>query len=197
MGFVSRRGRGNRKHVQELATSQEFFKEVTMKRYSFTRQLGALPVFLVGAVALLAVSVSAQDQNIEGTYKLISRQLPDGTILRSPEIMGLCTYTKTHRNFNIVWKDSSGKFFSQSIVSTYTLTANEYTETLLSSILNDQIGGKDIVYDLSEKTLSVPVKREGGSIQFKLPFEPPSLVFEGDKITATGQGGLDVWQRVP
>jgi hypothetical protein len=148
-------------------------------------------------VVLFALSVSAQAQNIEGTYKLISRQLPDGTILRPPDIMGLYTYTKSHRNFNIVRKDATGKFFSRSIVSTYTLTATEYSENLLLSILNDQIGGKNIVYDLSEKTQSVPVKMEGGRIQFKLPFEPPSLVFEGDKITATGPDGVDVWEKVP
>ena len=51
--------------------------------------------------------------------------------------MGLWTYTKTHRNFNIVQKDAAGKFRSFSLVSTYTLTATEYTETLLFSIRTD------------------------------------------------------------
>ncbi len=130
-----------------------------MKRYSLPRQFRALPGCLAGVVVLFALSVSAQAQNIEGTY--------------------------------------TGEFFSHSIVSTYKLTATEYSETVLFSIFNDQIGGNDIVYDLSEKTQSVPVKMEGGRIQFKLPFEPPSLVFEGDKIIATGPGGVDVWERVP
>ena len=31
---------------------------------------------------------------------------------------------------------------------TYKLTPTEYSETVLFSILNDQIGGKDVVYDL-------------------------------------------------
>jgi hypothetical protein len=48
--------------------------------------------------------------SIEGTYRLVSRQLPDGTVLKPPDIMGLLTYTKSHRNFNIVWKDATGKF---------------------------------------------------------------------------------------
>lgn len=168
-----------------------------MKRYSLPRQFRALPGCLAGVVVLFALSVSAQAQNIEGTYKLISRQSPDGTMLRPPEIMGLYTYTKSHRNFNIVLKHASGKFFSHSMVSRYKLTATEYRETLLVSIFNDQIDGKGIVYDLTEKTKSVPVKMEGGRIQFKLPFEPPSLVFEGGKITATGPFGVDVWERVP
>ena len=84
-----------------------------------------------------------------------------------------------------------------SIEGTYKLTATEYSETLLFSIFNDQIGGKDIVYDLSGKTQSVPVKMEGGRIEFKPPFDPPSLVFEGNKITATLDGRVDVWEKVP
>ena len=119
-------------------------------------------------------------------------------MLKPPDIIGLFTYTKTHRNFNIVIKDATGKFYSYSLVSTYKLTPTEYSETLLFSILNDQVGGKDIVYDLSGKTQSVPVKMEGGRLQFKPPFDPPALVFEGNKMTATLEGGfVDVWEKVP
>lgn len=167
-----------------------------MKRYYFPRQFWALSSVLVVMALLFAISASAQTPSIEGTYKLISRKLPDGTMLSPPDIMGLFTYTKTHRNFNIVQKDATGKFRSFSVVSTYKLTATEYSETLLFSILNDQIGGKEIVYDLSGKTQSVPVKMEGGRIQFKPPFDPPSLVFEGNKITATLDGRVDVWEKV-
>ena len=65
----------------------------------------------------------------------------------------------------MIWKDARGKFFSYSLVSTYKLTPTEYSETILFSILNDQISGKDIVYDLSGKTQSVPINVEGGRIQ--------------------------------
>jgi hypothetical protein len=64
--------------------------------------------------------------------------------------------------------------------------------------LNDQPGGKDIVYDLSGQTQSVPVTMAGGRIAFKPPFDPPALVFEGNKMTATLEGGfVDVWEKVP
>jgi hypothetical protein len=83
-------------------------------------------------------------------------------------------------------------------VSTYKLTPTEYSETRLFSILNDQVGGKDIVYDLSGQTQSVPVNMAGGRIAFKPPFDPPALVFEGNKMTATLEGGfVDVWEKVP
>ena len=127
---------------------------------------------------LFALSAAAQIPSIEGTYQLVSRKLPDGTVLKPPDIMGLWTHTKSHRSFNLVLKDATGKFSSRSAVSTYKLTATEYSETLLFSIVNDQIGGKDIVYDLSGKTQSVPVKMEAGRVEFKSPFTPPTLVFE-------------------
>ena len=133
-----------------------------MKRSDFPRQCWALSGVLVGMGFLFASVAAAQAPSIEGTYQLISRQLPDGTVLKPPDIMGLWTNTKSHRNFNFVRKDATGKFRSSSVVSTYTLTATAYSETLLFSIFNDQIGGKDIVYDLSGKTQSVPVKTEGG-----------------------------------
>ena len=168
-----------------------------MKRSSFPRQFWALLGILVGIVLLCAIAASAQTPSIEGTYQLVSRKVPDGTVLKPPVIMGLFTYTKTHRNFNVVVKDATGKFASLSLVSTYRLTATEYSETLLFSIRTDQIGGKDIVYDLSGQTGSTPVKMEGGRIQFKVPFERPTLVFEGNKITATVEGGfVDVWEKV-
>ena len=169
-----------------------------MKRSYFPRQFWTLSGVLVVMALLCTISASAQAPSIEGTYKLLSRKLPDGTTLSPPNVMGLFTYTKTYRNFNIVIKDATGKFLSFSVVSTYKLTATEYSETLLFSILNDEIHGKGIVYDLSAKTQSVPVKMEGGQIQFKPPFDAPSLVFEGNKITATLEGEfVDMWEKVP
>jgi hypothetical protein len=171
--------------------------EVPMKRSYCPQPCGALSSVLVGLVLLCALSASAQAPSIEGTYRLVSRKTPDGTMLRPPDIMGLFTYTKTHRNFNIAQKDAAGKFRSFSLVSTYTLTATEYTETLLYSIRTEQIGGKEPIYDVSGQTGRAPVTVEGGRIQFKSPFDPPSFVFEGNTLTATLDGRVDVWEKVP
>ena len=168
-----------------------------MKRSYCSRQCWSLAGVLVGMVLLFAIAASAQAPSIEGTYKRISRKLPDGTMLSPSEIMGLFTYTKSHRTVNIVRKDATGKFSSSSNVSTYTLTATEYSETRLFSIVNDQIGGKEIVYNLSSETRSAPVTVEGGRIQFKNPLGTRSLVFEGNKVTATSPSGVDVWEKVP
>ena len=69
-----------------------------MKRYDFPRQFWALSGVLVGMVLLCALSASAQTPSIEGTYQHISRQEPDGTMLKPPDIIiGLWTYTKSNR----------------------------------------------------------------------------------------------------
>jgi hypothetical protein len=162
-----------------------------------------VPMLLVLTLALSFAGIPPRPQassalSIEGTYTLISRQLPDGTMLRPPEIMGLNTYTKSHRNFNVVQKDATGKIASFSSVSTYTLTATEYSETVLFSIRTDQIGGKDIVYDLSGQTRSAPVTVDGGRLQFKSPFTLRSFVFEGNKWTSTAENNanVDIWEKV-
>jgi hypothetical protein len=162
-----------------------------------------VPMLLVLTLALSFAGIPPTPQassapSIEGTYKLLSRQLPDGTRLSPPEIMGLWTYTKTHRNLNVIRKDATGQFASFSLASTYTLTGTEYRETVLFSIRTDQIGGKDIVYDLSGQTRSAPVTVDGGRLQFTLPFEGRTLVFEGTKITATAanNANVDIWGKV-
>ena len=139
-----------------------------MKGSSFPRQGWALSGVVVVMALLFVSAAAAQTPSIAGTYHLVSRTLPDGTVLKPPDIMGLFTYTKTHRNFNIVLNDATGKFASFSFVSTYKLTATEFTQTLLFSIRTDQIGGKDIVYDLAGQTRSTPVTVEAGRIQFNL-----------------------------
>ena len=58
-------------------------------------------------------------------------------------------------------------------MSTYTLTATEYNETR-----------------------SAPVTVDGGRIQFEDPFGTRALVFEGNKMTATAEGNVDVWEKV-
>jgi len=98
----------------------------------------------------------------------------------------------------VIRKDATGKFASFSLMSTYTLTGTEYRETVLFSIRTDQIGGKDIVYDLSGQTRSAPVTVDGGRIQFTLPFESRALVFEGNKVTVTAanNANVDTWEKV-
>lgn len=133
--------------------------------------------------------------SIEGTYRLVSRELADGTKLQAPDVMGLFTYTKTRRNFNIAAKDEKGPTFNSRIAE-YHLTPTDYSETHVLAIASNDTDRDRFTYTRTESTKSVPVKAEGDRIEFQ-PEGEPVLVFEGTKLTATMEGEfVDVWEKV-
>jgi hypothetical protein len=159
----------------------------------------AIPMLLVLTLGALSFAgepprpQASSAPTIDGTYQLSSRKLPDGTVLKPPDIRGLQTYTKSYRNFNLLSKDAEGKFTSLSIVSTYTLTPTEYTETPLFSI---SVRGQEIRHDLSGQTQRAAVTVDAGRLQFQRPVEQRSVVFEANKITSTSVNSVDVWEMV-
>jgi hypothetical protein len=44
--------------------------------------------------------------------------------------------------------------------------------------------------------LTVVVTLDGARIKFKLPFDPPSVVIEGKKLTAESRTCTDYWERL-
>ncbi len=144
----------------------------------------------------LAMAGDPKHADIEGTYKLVGRTFVDSTIQTAPEVIGLMTFTKTYRNFNVAWKDADGKEYSLSIISKYTLTDTSYTETKLYSIAYNLMGEGTKV-DIAQQTATVPVTFDGTKVSFKFPFDPVSAVFEGDKMTANAEMGfVDSWFKV-
>jgi hypothetical protein len=145
-----------------------------------------------------APNVVAPGPSIEGTYTLVSRHLPNGTKQVPPDILGLLTYTKEYRNFNVYWKDAGGKAFSISAMATYTLTDKEYTEKTLYYLVNDEVGGKGVSYDLSRPLGTGPVSVKERRIEIQLPLHgEPAVVFEGDTLTATRKDAfVDHWEKV-
>ncbi len=135
---------------------------------------------------------------IEGTYRFVSRDLPDGTVQTPPAVEGLLTYTDHLRNFNIHWTDESGKHLSIGAVCEYVLTAGDYTETNIFYVMNDEISGAGLTYDLSNAAGAAPVTRAGGELRFTLPLHgEPSVVFTRDGLTATREGEfVDHWEKV-
>jgi hypothetical protein len=138
-----------------------------------------------------------QVPSIEGTYRLVSRELPDGSIQEPPDVLGLGTYTKKYRNFNITWTDAEGQRFSMSYIARYSLTPTEYSEISIYRLVNDPDGG-GLSYDLDRPSGTSAVTVEGGRIQFVLPlYQEPTVVFEGDRLTASVEGEfIDNWERV-
>ncbi len=154
-------------------------------------------VFLAALSPIMGGVAHAQVTSIDGTWKLVMRELPDGTKVYPPAIAGLYTLSKGQRNLNVLWHNAQGKVASFSSVSLFKLTHGEYTETLIYNLLSDTASDQGPVYNLSGETRTAPVKRDGGRIDYTLPFGEPNVVFDGDKLTATMEGAfVDYWERV-
>ena len=149
-----------------------------------------------GLVLLFGIGVFAHADEIEGTFRLVKRQLPDGTVQTPPTVAGMWTMVKGHRQLNVFWHTAEGKPASAGAISTYRIGPHEYTETLIYFVIDDG-SGKPVPYNVSGESKSVVVTRDVGRVMFKLPFDPPSVVFEGNKMTATVTGAFtDYWERV-
>ena len=153
---------------------------------------------MVFAFGNLVPAYAQKAPGIEGTYRFVSRDLPDGAVQKAPDVSGLLTFTKTYRNFNIFWKNSEGKRVSISYVAAYTLTASEYSETSIYRVTNDEIEGKGLSYDFLGQGGKAPATVENGKITIPLPlYDEPTLVFEGNTLAATKAGKfVDHWEKV-
>ncbi len=167
------------------------------KKISSTYLLLLMIIGVTASVIAGSGTTEARPPSIVGTYKLIVRELPDGTKFTTPNIMGLLTFTEKYRNFNTQWQDENGKHFSYSVVSEYKLSNTEYAETILLSILNDEISGQQVNYGLVGKTKTVPVTMDGSKLKIDLPFDPATIVIDGNRIKAKVLGQFtDYWERV-
>jgi len=161
-----------------------------------TLMIGVLLITALSFLSFRFFDEPPKVPSITGTYKFLSRTLPDGTVLKPPMVDGIQTFTKDARNFNIMWSDKNGKHFSFSVYSTYKFTDKDYTESIIFGIMNDEISGKGITY-ITNQTKTVPITFDGKKLDFKFPFDPPSVTFEGNKMTATAEGQFtDYWEKV-
>ena len=151
---------------------------------------------VAGFILSFALVTLCLAHGIEGTWRLVNRQLPDGTVQTAPTVVGLATLTNGLRHMNVFWQTPDGKPASIGSISKFKLTSNEYTETSIAFALDDG-SGNPVIYNFSGETKTAAVMREGGRISFQLPFDPPYVVYEGDKLTATLEGAfVDYWERV-
>jgi hypothetical protein len=152
----------------------------------------------VAAAGFAATALAAGVPSIAGSYGLVKRVLPDGTVLTPPVVVGLMTYTKEYRNFNVGWTDKTGKHASISLVVRYDLTPTKYCEHPVF-FLDNNVGIEGMSYEAPKEKgaecSAVTVK--GSSVSFAIKGEPVVLDFNGDRVTATAKGLFtDYWQRV-
>jgi hypothetical protein len=158
--------------------------------------LRKIPLITLLLSFLFSSFILQQSPDIEGAYRLVLRKLTDGTRITAPDIMGLMTFTKADRNFNIVYKDKDGKHFSYSLISKYKLTDKDYSETVIYSLMNDEAGGKGLSYQMEEQSATVPINAADGKIEIKMPFDPVTVTFFEDRFVAKGDQFTDYWEKV-
>ena len=153
-----------------------------------------------GFVGQNDIGITSNSISIEGTYKFISRKLSDGTELKPPKIMGMLTFTKDYRNFNITEIEPNGKRLFHSTVSKYKLTDKEYTSTNLYNAIFDEskVGSKNGgFFFVTNQTGSTRVNIKDGKIILGDPFDHVILTFDKNKMKAAAKGKFtDYWEKV-
>jgi hypothetical protein len=93
---------------------------------------------LFASFLLLGICGMAQAQELEGTWKLVMRKLPDGTTLVPPAVLGVYTVHNGLQNINVFWHTPEGNPASYARIPTYKISDTEYTETLLFNAFDKQ-----------------------------------------------------------
>jgi len=131
---------------------------------------------------------------IVGTWQLVSRELPDGTVLNTPQISGLMIYTGKYACTNTI--DIVGaekKLHAYSMSMTYEISGSKMRgKVLLNAGVTQGSEGK---YDTQPTDFEVEMLVEGSKISFK-PFPWSEQVIEGDTWTQTSKNFKDTWKKV-
>lgn len=161
------------------------------------RMITLAAVAISGVLGMTALAAEPSGPSIQGNYVLEYRELPGGKQVRPPEVIGVCTFTGTYRNFNIYWTEN-GQPVSMAMISKYTFTPTEYTEENLYSVSNNWMGDKGVKYQTTPVTGKSPVTIKGEQIEFKLPLHgEPAVVFDRQGFTATVPDGfVDHWKKM-
>jgi hypothetical protein len=140
-----------------------------------------------------------KEPSIEGTYRIRERIRPDGSIQRPPDILGIHTFTKDLRNFNVRWieeTDIGPKYFQVAVTGTYTLTREAYTELGLY-YMNNNIKQEGPDYQSPGMPGRSPVNiNADGSIEIQFPFEQPLYIFGADGYRVESLLGNFFWNKV-
>ena len=156
-------------------------------------------VVLTIAMVLAAAPAAAQNSAIEGTWELVSRTLPNGQMVKHPDIQGVLNFVGGYRNINVLFRTQNGSWGSYSAIASYEISSNQYKETLHFVVSKGLTPDNVTNYDVPGVKKSSPIERKGRTVRIQPPFDPPTWVFEGDTMTATleGEGAfVDVWRRV-
>ena len=128
-----------------------------------------------------------------GTWLLESRELPDGTILKPPQIAGMMIFSKGYACATAIDSIDGKTLHAYSVAMTYGISDS----TLRGKwILNSDITqGSEGKYDTQPTEYEVKLSVEDGKISFK-PFAWSEMTIEGDTWTQTANRFKDTYKKV-
>ena len=151
---------------------------------------------IVALIISLALCTGIYAADMDGTWRLVSRKLPDGTVLSPPTVQGMSSTKNGMNQLIVFWPAPDGSSASLSSISKWEWSETEVAATPMLVIFDDG-SGKPPVYAVGGETKRMPVTRHGGQMSYQHPIDPPFIVWDGNKMTATIEGVfVDYWERV-
>lgn len=156
---------------------------------------------VAGCFCSLMLGGSAYAGDLDGTWRLVMRRLPDGTVQTPPTVQGRFTTKNGVNQLIVFWPTPEGKPASLSAITKWEWSDNEVAATPLLVIFDDG-SGKAPVYAVGGETKRMPITRQGGRVSYQHPIDPVFIVWEGgvsetSRMTATLEGGfVNYWEPV-
>jgi hypothetical protein len=153
--------------------------------------------FLFGLVLALGFATFAYANDMDGTWRLVKRKLPDGSVLMPPAVQGLVNISRGMEQTIVFWRTPDGKPASLAQIDRLEVSGSEIAATPILVIFDDG-SGKPPLYTVGGERKRAPLSRQAGRITYQHPTHPPFVVLEGDSFTATLDGVFtDYWERQP
>jgi hypothetical protein len=162
-----------------------------------TLVITALAAAAVLAAVLSGIALAAKEPDLQGNYLLVKRDLPDGSSVAPPKVVGFMTFTRKYRNMNVAWKEKDGKMVSLSYLAEYSVADRKYCETPLYWMQNNLMADGISYTPPGEKNDCSAVTFDAGATVVALKGEPVAIRLAGDDLIATAKGMfVDHWKRV-
>lgn len=149
-----------------------------------------------GLILCLTLTALAHAEGTDGTWRLVMRKLPNGTELTPPTVYGMSTTKNGVNHLIVFWPTPDGKSASLSSISKWEWSGTDVAATPLLLIFDDG-SGKLPVYAVGGDTKRSPLRKDGARVSYQHPIDPPFIVREGDKMSATLEGEfVDYWEKM-
>jgi len=161
------------------------------------RSWGVLAAALLAGLVAAGSPASAGDEKaLVGSYRLAKRVPIAGGEVVPPEVVGMMTFTRTHRTVILKWNGADAKPVSIAFIATYTLSGGKYCESVVYGA-NGDLGAPGVTYDPPSTSPSCTgAFSDASGLAFDVPGEKLRLRVTREGILATTPRWTDHWEKV-